>query len=216
MADVTAERLPWVRAAGTIVAGVLAVALAAQVRIPVPGTPIPMTLQALAVLVAGLLLPPRSALVSMIAYLACGTAGLPVFAPHSTGLLGPTGGYLVGFIVGAGLVSWVKGHLGVGWARSMAACLLGMAAIFGLGVSWLALLPFNSTSLKEAAISPVAAGLLPFSAKAVVECALAATIAECRARWRSLRLDRQRRQATAGSRPDEGHLEEKGSVQHGV
>ena len=91
------------------VAGVIgfAVALAAasQVAIPVPGTSVPMTLQPLAVVLAGICLGPGAGAASMVLYLAAGAAGLPVFAPEglpgAARLVGPTGGYLLAYPLGA-------------------------------------------------------------------------------------------------------------------
>ncbi|HJU69628.1 MAG TPA: biotin transporter BioY [Gemmatimonadaceae bacterium] len=98
-----------VRDSRTTVLGVVgfAVALAAasQVAIPLPGTPVPMTLQPLVVVLAGLWLGPVAGATSMVLYLLAGAAGLPVFAPMGAPgfgrLLGPTGGYLWAYPVAA-------------------------------------------------------------------------------------------------------------------
>lgn len=106
------KRAAWgVRACGVVV-GALLVALAAQVSIPLPGTPVPMTLQPMAVLLVGGLLGPRLGALSMILYLVMGAAGLPVFTPTVplvgfARLLGPTGGYLLAYPVAA----WAVGAL---------------------------------------------------------------------------------------------------------
>src|SRR5260370_42596656 len=89
-----------------IVLGALLVAAAAQVSIPLPGTPVPMTLQPLAVLLVGGLLGARLGAASMVLYLTLGIAGLPVFTPTVpllgiARLLGPTGGYLLAYPVAA-------------------------------------------------------------------------------------------------------------------
>jgi biotin transport system substrate-specific component len=90
----------------------VALAAASQVAIPVPGTPVPMTMQPLVVALAGLWLGPAAGATSMALYLVAGAAGLPVFAPMGAPgfarLLGPTGGYLWAYPVAAlvaGLVS---------------------------------------------------------------------------------------------------------------
>src|SRR5256884_9655081 len=81
------------------------VAVAAQISIPLPGTPVPMTLQPLAVLLVGGLLGPGLGSSALILYLALGAAGLPVFTPYGVPglarLLGPTGGYLLAYPVAA-------------------------------------------------------------------------------------------------------------------
>ncbi|MGH7526140.1 MAG: biotin transporter BioY, partial [Gemmatimonadales bacterium] len=94
------------RRGGAIGLGALLVALSAQVTVPVPLNPVPMTLQPLAVLVVGGLLGGASGAGALVLYLALGMLGLPVFAGGSSGivrLLGPTGGYLLAFPVAAGL-----------------------------------------------------------------------------------------------------------------
>src|SRR5213594_359935 len=97
---------------GAVVLGAVLVALAAQVAVPLPGTPVPMTLQPMAVLLVGGLLGPRLGALSMILYLAMGAAGLPVFTPTVpllgvARLLGPTGGYLLAYPVAAWVVGWL-------------------------------------------------------------------------------------------------------------
>jgi len=92
-----------------VVLGAIIVAAAAQVSIPLPGTPVPMTLQPMAVLLVGGLLGARLGALSMILYLAMGAAGLPVFTPTVplvgvARLLGPTGGYLLAYPVAAYVV----------------------------------------------------------------------------------------------------------------
>ena len=93
-----------------VVAGAVLVAAAAQVSVPLPGTPVPMTLQPMAVLLVGGLLGARLGALSMILYLAMGAAGLPVFTPTVplvgvARLLGPTGGYLLAYP----LAAWAVG-----------------------------------------------------------------------------------------------------------
>jgi len=94
-----------------VVLGALVVAAAAQVSVPLPGTPVPMTLQPMAVLLVGGLLGARLGALSMILYLAMGAAGLPVFTPTVplvgvARLLGPTGGYLLAYPVAAWVAGW--------------------------------------------------------------------------------------------------------------
>ena len=101
-----------IRRAAAVVLGALIVAGAAQVSIPLPGTPVPMTLQPLAVLLVGGLLGAPLGALSMILYLAMGAAGLPVFTPTVplfgvARLLGPTGGYLLAYPVAAWVTGWL-------------------------------------------------------------------------------------------------------------
>jgi biotin transport system substrate-specific component len=122
--------------------GALCVAVAAQVTVPVPMNPVPMTLQPLAVLAVGGLLGASGGLAALVTYLALGVAGLPVFAGGSGGivhLLGPTGGYLLAFPLAAGLVGALVGQR-FGVLRVLGACALGMVLIHVGGVAQLALL----------------------------------------------------------------------------
>src|SRR5258705_12125742 len=101
---------------GGLVGGAVLVALAAQVSVPLPGTPVPMTLQPMAVLLVGGLLGARLGALSMILYLAMGAAGLPVFTPTVpllgfARLLWPTGGGLFAYPVSA----YAVGVLTPGW-----------------------------------------------------------------------------------------------------
>src|SRR6266576_186320 len=95
-----------------LVGGAVLVAAAAQIAVPLPGTPVPMTLQPMAVLLVGGLLGARFGALSMILYLAMGAAGLPVFTPTVplfgiARLLGPTGGYLLAYPVAAWATGWL-------------------------------------------------------------------------------------------------------------
>jgi biotin transport system substrate-specific component len=152
-----------VPALASIVGFALLTALAAQIRIPVPGSPVPITLQTLAVLLVGFCLRPREAAAAIGLYLGAGLAGLPVFAAAAGGF---TGGYLVGFLMAAPVVSGLShGHrdqLG----RLILAAGAGTAVIFLCGVTWLALV---MGGLKPA----LAAGLFPFVPGAVVKMAVA-------------------------------------------
>ena len=131
--------------------GALIVALSAQIVVPVPFSPVPMTLQPLAVLVVGALLGGAAGLGALFLYVALGIAGLPVFAGGGSGvarLFGPTGGYLLAFPVAA----WITGVLtspvlgpnrvlgAAGVFRVLLACAVGMVVIHAGGVAQLALL----------------------------------------------------------------------------
>jgi biotin transport system substrate-specific component len=125
-----------------IAVGALAVALAAQVAVPVPLSPVPMTLQPLAVLAVGGLLGAQGGVASLVLYLALGIAGFPVFAGGGAGLvhvLGPTGGYLLAFPLAAGLVGALAGPQ-AGILRVLLACAAGMVVIHAGGVAQLAVL----------------------------------------------------------------------------
>ena len=131
-----------IRHIALIVAGTLLITLAAQVRIAIPGDPVPITGQTFGVLLAGGALGFRRGIAASGLYLAIGLVGLPVFAEGKHGLdvlWGTTGGYLVGFVVAAAIV----GRLAeLGWDRdfrgSVAAMVIGSLVIYLLGVPWLA------------------------------------------------------------------------------
>jgi biotin transport system substrate-specific component len=147
-------------------------ALGAHVRIPLPWTPVPITLQTFFVHLAGATLGPVLGPVSQGLYFLVGAAGLPVFAGGASGLLyltGPTTGYLVGFIVAPALVGWLvrrRDDPGMLWILgSMAA---GSLAVYACGVSWLA------WTLRLSPAGAIAQGMLPFLVGDVVKTCVAA------------------------------------------
>lgn len=156
---------------------VLLVTLAAQVRVPVPGTEVPMTLQLLVVLLAGLALSPNQAAAGLSAYLALGTAGLPVFSPGSSGIWGPSGGYLVGFIPAAWLMGVLRGRGSAGVSRLFVAGFVGVVVVFVCGIGWRMVWLAGDWRLA------LQTGLLPFAFKAIVELCLAVTVVLSIRRW---------------------------------
>ena len=117
------------RRAAAVLLGVALVSAAAQVALPLPGTPVPMTLQPLAVLLVGGMLGPGLGAASLMLYLALGAAGLPVFTPIGlpgvARLIGPTGGYLLSYPFAAFAVGRLSGD-----GRRLAQ--LGLATLVGL------------------------------------------------------------------------------------
>ena len=149
--------------------GSLFVALAAQIAIPLPFSPVPITGQTLAVLLVGALLGSRRGACSLLLYLMEGAAGLPVFATGTGGLtrlLGPTGGYLVGFVAAAYVTGWLAEHQ---WDREVLsnalAMFLGNVVIYVFGLPWLACFVGAGRAL--------ALGLYPFIAGDLLKLALA-------------------------------------------
>jgi biotin transport system substrate-specific component len=131
-----------VRRGLSVAAGALVVALAAQVVVPVPLSPVPMTLQPLAVLVVGGVLGARAGLAALVLYLAMGVLGLPVYAGGASGitrLLGLTGGYLLAFPLAAAVCGRLTGNVPT-VLRTLVACAAGMVLIHLGGVAQLALL----------------------------------------------------------------------------
>ena len=152
--------------------GVAVVSIAAQIAIPLPGTPVPMTLQPLAVLVVAGLLGPRLGAGSLLMYLALGAAGLPIFtpfgAPGVARLFGPTGGYLLAYPIAAYAVGRLAGD-GRGWARVALAVLVGLALIHLGGLAQLLII---THSLHDAA----RLGTWPFLVGDLAKLAIAALI----------------------------------------
>jgi len=114
-------------------------ALAARVTIPLPFTPVPITLQVMAVLLSGLVLGPKAGAASQIVYLAMIAAGLPLDA-NALGLAaltGPTAGYLMGFVPAAFLTGWLAENLPVTRASRFLAASAGVGVIYATGVAWL-------------------------------------------------------------------------------
>jgi biotin transport system substrate-specific component len=145
--------------------GALLVALAAQVVVPVPFSPVPMTLQPLAVLVVGGLLGAAGGLAALILYLTLGVLGLPVFAAGASGALhlaGPTGGYLLAFPIAAAVTGALvgrKAELAKGSVlRVLLACALGMVIIHVGGVAQLALLGCDPTLALRVGFIPFLTG----------------------------------------------------------
>jgi biotin transport system substrate-specific component len=107
------------RSALYVAAGALAIVLGAQVAIPLPGTPVPLTLQTLSVVLVGFALGMRRGLAAVAAYLLAGALGAPVFAGFAsiTSLWGPTSGYLLGFLPAVALSGWATDR---GWKHPVA------------------------------------------------------------------------------------------------
>lgn len=154
-------------------AGSLLIALAAQFAVPLPFSPVPVTGQTFAVLLVGAAFGSRLGAATVGLYLAEGIAGLPVFAPGGpmgpARLLGPSGGYLVGFVVAAYIVGALAER---GWDRRLLtaalAMLVGEVAIYTFGLAGLArFVPVDQL---------VALGLLPFIPGDVVKLGLAAAV----------------------------------------
>lgn len=168
---VTASLLASLMAATSWVSGVL--------------QPVPFSLQSLFVVLAALLLPPAWAAAAMGAYVLLGVIGLPVFAQGGSGvgiLAGPTGGYLIGFILAAAIGSGIRRLISRSGRESLlgdsAAATVASLAVYAVGVPWLA----ASAHLPVGAA--VAGGMLPFmvgdAAKAFAAVGLATAIRRAR------------------------------------
>lgn len=160
---------------GVVVSGVALMTLAAHTQIPF--WPVPMTLHMLAVMAFAVALGPRMATMILAAYLAAGAAGLPVFSgtpERGIGIAymaGPTGGYLLGFLIASTLTGWLAAGRGI-LGRTLA-MLAGLVVIYAAGLSWLAqfvpsdklialgLAPFLLGDLVKIGIVAIGASLVP-------------------------------------------------------
>lgn len=159
-----------------VLGGSIIIALCTQVAI---GYPVPVTGQTFAVLMVGALLGSRRGVLSVLTYLAEGAAGLPVFAHGRAGLatlLGPTGGYLVGFVAAAYLVGALAER---GWDRrpgsTVLAMILGNMVLYIGGLAWLFCL-IRLLGKPQGGGSVLAIGLYPFLAGDALKIALAAAL----------------------------------------
>jgi biotin transport system substrate-specific component len=173
------------RQVALVVGGSLVVALCARITIPLPFTPVPLTVQNFGVLLVGLLLGSRRGFAALALYLAEGAMGMPVFSPTGVGgiaqLLGPTGGFLLAYPLVAWLAGFVMEHGRKSFARAALGSLLGEVVLFASGLTWLAVL---TRSVAQA----FRWGLYWFVFAEVIKVMMAAGIA---ARWQR-RLEAQR------------------------
>ncbi len=158
-------------ASKALLVGLGVILLAVSSKVQVPFWPVPMTLQALVVLLIGATSGARLAGATLLAYLAAGAVGLPVFATGAglAYMMGPTAGYLAGFLAAAVIVGALadRGY-GRTIASALALMLIGEIVLFALGCGWLAIL--------FGAEKALAAGLYPFIPAEILKMALGAAI----------------------------------------
>jgi biotin transport system substrate-specific component len=165
--------------AGAVAFVTVLTAIAAQISIPLPFTPVPFTFQPMVVLVGGAALGARLGMSSQLLYLALGIAGLPVFAaspslpPGLARLAGPTGGYLMSYPIAALVAGYLAGR---GFDRryltAFFAMAAGLAVVFACGVAWLGFVvqPMRGVS------GALAAGFYPFVAADLLKLLAAAGV----------------------------------------
>lgn len=164
------NRLVWV--------ALMAAAVAVGAFLVVPIGPVPVSMQPFFVFLAGFLLGPKAGAACVLLYVAGGALGLPIFAQGKSGLghlLGPTGGYLAGFIASAavcGLATMRHRHGDdiFPWGKGLLIGLLSLVPVYGLGVGWL--MAVLEKTLKESLVI----GFVPFFPTDVVKVALAIAI----------------------------------------
>lgn len=168
---VLADLLPGslTRDAGLVLGGAVLTGLAAQVSVHTPLSPVPLTLETLAVLVTGAALGSARGALSMVVYLAAGSAGVPWFAGHTHGVGGPSFGYVLGFVLAAAVVGELARR---GSDRTVLSTLglmaLGSAVIYSVGAGWLA------HDLGVSAARAIELGVTPFLLGDAVKIAVAA------------------------------------------
>jgi biotin transport system substrate-specific component len=174
VAATRSKQLDFARQIAIVVAASLFVAACARFSLPIPGTPVPLSLQNFAVLLVGLSLGSRRGSMALALYLVEGAAGLPVFSPvGAPGILrfaGPTAGYLMAYPFVAGLAGYVFERGKQTFARAASATIAGELLLFACGISWLYVL---THSLARA----IAFGLYWFIFAEVLKVMLAAGIA---------------------------------------
>lgn len=171
----TTRTASWLRTGGIVLAGSALVAVCAHLALPLYFTPVPLSLAPFAVLVLGLLLRPGLAAATLVAYLAEGAAGLPVFSPTPAlpgwaHLIGPTGGYLLSYPLAAALIAFMVSRFGRSFVPAALASALGSFVILASGALWLAALSHISIA------SAFTLGVLPFLPGDALKVAAAAGI----------------------------------------
>ena len=179
MASGSDARVRAAERAGAVVLVTTLTAIAAQLSIPLPFTPVPFTLQPVVVLVGAMVLGSRLGAASQMLYLALGIAGLPVFAASpllpqgAARLIGPTGGYLMSYPLAAFVTGWLAER---GFDRrylsSIVAMAAGLAIVYAGGVAWLTIASQPARGISSA----VAAGLVPFLLPDVLKLFVAAGV----------------------------------------
>ncbi len=152
-----------------VIGGVILLSLLAQIAIPLPFTPVPITGQSFGVMLVSLLWGRKWGFSTVVAYVSLGFVGLPLFAQGASGLKLLTSGYLIGMCVASMLVGSLADR---GWNKkfstSLAACLLGSCCVFGFGL--LVLGQFVPAKVL------LAQGLLPFLPGDLIKSSLASLI----------------------------------------
>lgn len=129
------------------------------ISVPLPFSPVPISGQSLAIMLAGSILTVRQAAFSMLTFILVGAVGLPIFAGGTGGvgvIVGPRGGYLIGFLAGAIVISILKGSSKNIWRLAVANIVGGIVVVYVIGVLWLSFV--TGMDLQKA----IVAGALPF------------------------------------------------------
>jgi biotin transport system substrate-specific component len=159
---------------GIIIGASAVIAVCARLVLPLPFTPVPLTLANFGVLLVGMALGSKRGSAAAALYLAWGAMGLPVFSPAGVGgiaqLLGPTGGYLVAYPVVAFVAGWISERSSASLGRNLLGGIVAELVLFAAGIAWLAVM---TGSWQRA----IAFGLAPFLFAEVVKVMAAAAAA---------------------------------------
>jgi biotin transport system substrate-specific component len=163
-----------IKQAGIVIGASAVIAVCARLALPLPFTPVPLTLANFGVLLIGLTLGSRRGFAAAALYLAWGAMGLPVLSPAGPGglaqMLGPTGGYLWAYPVVAFVAGWIAERAPFGFARNVMAATIAEVTLFAGGLSWLAIM---THSWQRAAVF----GLYPFVVAELLKVTVAAAAA---------------------------------------
>jgi biotin transport system substrate-specific component len=155
-----------------VIGGSLLVALCARLSLPLPFTPVPLTLANLGVLIVGLTLGSRAGFAALALYLVEGAMGAPVFSAAGPGglaqLFGPTGGYLMAYPFAAFLAGWIAERGTKNFTRFAVAAISAEVVIFAVGLAWLTFLAQGSAQ------QAIRFGLYPFVFAEVIKVLVAA------------------------------------------
>ncbi len=172
--NVAEQWLSLTKQAGIVICASAVIAVCARLVLPLPFTPVPLTLANFGVLLVGLALGSKRGFAAAALYLSWGAMGLPVFSPAGIGgiaqLFGPTGGYLMAYPVMAFVAGWISERGVTSLARNIWAGVAAEIVLFVTGIAWLAVV----TRSWERAL---AFGLLPFFFAEVMKVMVAAALA---------------------------------------
>jgi biotin transport system substrate-specific component len=169
--NVAEQPLSLLKQSAIVICASAVIAVCARIMLPLPFTPVPLTLANFGVLLVGLTLGSRRGFAAAALYLAWGAMGLPVFASTGPGsiiqMLGPTGGYLWAYPIVAFLAGWIAERGPASFTRNLVGAIVAEVVLFAAGISWLAIMIH---SWQKAAVF----GLYPFLFAEVSKILLAA------------------------------------------
>ena len=147
-------------------------AVCAQISIPIPGSPVPLSLSIVAVYLTGAMLPGKYGAITQVIYLLLGAVGVPVYAGFRAGigtLFGPTGGYLIAYPFMALIIGWAGSRFGrTSWWKNLLSMALSLVCCYTIGTIWLAAVT------QVGILAALSSGVIPFLPLDAVKLALCA------------------------------------------